>query len=434
VCTPSAFKKKCSALHAACYYGTPTVDLLHHLLQLDSAQSKVLLQIERHDEVLGEGRYGPLGHMCYNMLLRRNELPHAELIDCFLKADTCCDDIVGDAIDACIFACSKMDWSDEAAASRRLLGMIELLLTAKPEAAKHREPELRQNLLHSAVSWCGRLSSAPLSTLQRIMHLILALHKDAVREADNDGCLPLHTACRFATVDTVDELLTLYPEAANARARDGSNLLHLSMTGGDEIQCVSVVERILALYPAMLDERDDCGWTPMHLFMCCFPSIYLSVGFKILMTAGVDSLKVQTAHPSSPDEPMNGYTPLHVLIGERAAALEVSLLSETADVFRSLLRLYPAAASVVGISGDGRNTTAYALAREKNIPEYYIRLLLRVAPHLNPPYLRRLNYAERRMAMFLAFKAIPATVEDLPLLLRLRAENTDLVARVVSFL
>ena len=77
--------------------------------------------------------------------------------------------------------------------------------------------------------------------------------------------------------------------------------------------------------------------------------------------------------------------------------------------------------------------TPYQIALRKRMPDYYLRLLLRAAPTLNSSELHRLNYKERRMAMFLAFKAMSSSME-VPLLVRLRGESKDLVQRVVSFL
>jgi len=57
-------------------------------------------------------------------------------------------------------------------------------------------------------------------------------------------------------------------------------------------------------------------------------------------------------------------------------------------------------------------------------------MLLRAAPDHNPTELHRLNFAERRMAMFLAFYAISKDVKPL-LLARLRYENKDLVKHIV---
>ena len=81
---------------------------------------------------------------------------------------------------------------------------------------------------------------------------------------------------------------------------------------------------------------------------------------------------------------------------------------------------------------NGRKTP-YQLAIDGNLPPYYLRLLLRAAPDLNPAELHRLNYAERRMAMFLAFKAV--TSQKKPVVLkRLCFENKDLVKHVMSYL
>ena len=57
--------------------------------------------------------------------------------------------------------------------------------------------------------------------------------------------------------------------------------------------------------------------------------------------------------------------------------------------------------------------------------------ILRAAPQLDPAELRRLTWAERRLAMFVAFVALAKTPS---LLVRLRATNKELLKHVVSFL
>ena len=98
-----------------------------------------------------------------------------------------------------------------------------------------------------------------------------------------------------------------------------------------------------------------------------------------------------------------------------------------------LLRMYPEAAGIEGGVGARYKKTPYQLAVDNNLPLYYLRLLLRAAPNLNPAELHRLNCAERRMAMFLAFKAISSQPEPL-LLARLRFAKKDLLRHVISFL
>jgi hypothetical protein len=44
--------------------------------------------------------------------------------------------------------------------------------------------------------------------------------------------------------------------------------------------------------------------------------------------------------------------------------------------------------------------------RSRKVPDAILRLMLRAYPSTKPAKLRELNYAERRMAMFLAFSAV----------------------------
>ena len=75
--------------------------------------------------------------------------------------------------------------------------------------------------------------------------------------------------------------------------------------------------------------------------------------------------------------------------------------------------------------------TPYDLAIDEELPTYYRRLLLRAAPHLDPDELHRLNWAERRVAMFVAYRD---ETRKTSLLARLRTEYNDFMKHVVSFL
>jgi hypothetical protein len=96
------------------------------------------------------------------------------------------------------------------------------------------------------------------------------------------------------------------------------------------------------------------------------------------------------------------YLPLHVLIAQRVFE---SPLGNEADMLRYLLKHYPAAVTIPAGPVDG-NKNVYQLAVEYEHPDFVRRLLLRAAPELDPDELHRLNYAERRMALFLAHCAI----------------------------
>ena len=148
---------------------------------------------------------------------------------------------------------------------------------------------------------------------------------------------------------------------------------------------------------------------------------------------GREAIATTILHPTNTEQFLNGALPLHILINFNAATLSKDPLSATADTFRLLLRVYPEAAGIGAGLGDQKKTP-YELAVMNNVPAYYLRLLLRAAPDLDPAELRRLNWEERRLAMFVAFTAVSKTRVSRSLLARLRAANKDLVKHVVSFL
>jgi hypothetical protein len=106
-------------------------------------------------------------------------------------------------------------------------------------------------------------------------------------------------------------------------------------------------------------------------------------------------------------------------------------IDELAD---SVVRARVIAAGIEGGIGRAFKKTPYQLAVDHDLPTYFLRLLLRAAPDLDPAELRRLNWAERRTAMFVAFAAVAKQATAPPLLTRLRVTDKQLVKHVVSFL
>jgi hypothetical protein len=100
-------------------------------------------------------------------------------------------------------------------------------------------------------------------------------------------------------------------------------------------------------------------------------------------------------------------------------------------IFRLLLRVYPEAANIK----DRNGKTPYDIAVKKgyNMNPQVPRLLLRAAPEQRPAKLHELNWAARRMAMFLSFSAITKCPEP-TIFAKLRFENRELLKLVVSFL
>jgi hypothetical protein len=100
--------------------------------------------------------------------------------------------------------------------------------------------------------------------------------------------------------------------------------------------------------------------------------------------------------------PLNGYLPLHFLLNNTKIAF-TSDVSIAADCFRYLLlRLHPAAAST---KNDG-DDSPYTLAVQLGLDDYFIRLLLNADLTIDPERRLTLNYAARKEAMFLIFRAI----------------------------
>ena len=428
VCSPSAFTSTptgCSALHAACRFGTPTVELLQHLLQLDSSQTK-----ERGTYFLFR-ECCPLGQLCFNLMKRTDELSNAEdLVNCLLEVDKS-GEVVGDALfgslDGYCAAYAKSAKPTLEKRNGRLCHMIEMLLKANPESAKYRDSDY-VNLLYQACS-----ASMPSKLCIDIIKLVLAVHKDAVRELCSSGWLPVHRAAECFDLKVVELLLDLYPAAVNAATPNGYSLLRFAVDDDDPSRAVSKVQYLCARYPAMMQQRDNDGEVPLHN---ATGSHMFKTALALYEAGGVEQFKTPIAHPTDANYRLNGYLPLHLLISPWGliTPLWSNSVSELADAFRWLLRVCPDAVGIEGGVGAEYKKTPYQLAVDGELPDYYLRLLLRAAPTFKPAELHRLNYEQRRMAMFLAFKATAATLQAPFLLARLRVANKDLVQRVVSFL
>ena len=204
------------------------------------------------------------------------------------------------------------------------------------------------------------------------------------------------------------------------------NLLHLALGTHNHS---AKVKYLCSRYPELIHQRNGSGKTPLHLAL---GNSYAGVSTAnyLCEVGGQELVRAPIIHPTK----QSGWLPLHSMISSAWQHGLTSPLSEGADFFRLMLRWYPEAAGIAaGRPGDLK--TPYQLAADDptHVDPYFLRLLLRAAPDLDPAELHRLNYAERRMAMFLAFRAAASNPSPL-LMARLRFVNKDLVKRVVSFL
>jgi len=164
---------------------------------------------------------------------------------------------------------------------------------------------------------------------------------------------------------------------------------------------------LCARHPDMMLQQERGGDTPLN-YSCCSN---MSVVQVLCEAGGREAVSAAVQHPTDPRYYLNGWLPLHNFVTSYADTLKKQPLSEAADAFRLLLRLYPEAASIEGGVGDWK-TTPYQLAVEHNVPAYYRRLLLQAAPDLDPAELRRAAHGDVcgvRGRVKIAFAPGPAT-------------------------
>ena len=376
--------------------------------------------------------HSPLGQLCLSLAANRaDELPNAGNLVNHLKEMDRNEEVVGHAILGCLeFYCSPETNSVVKIDNERgllLLEMMELLLRACPEAAKYRDSR-GANVLHHAC----RSSQLSSTLCIDVMRLILAQHKNAVLEADVDRYLPVQLAATNCGPEVVEFLLDLYPETVRAVTSTGANLLHLVVCSDPRTRVVPKVRCLCSRYPAMTRQMNIHGMLPIHVLTTTknvkvIPALYEA--------GGIEQFQTPIAHPTNTANISNGYLPLHSFIMYQLTYFGPlpSATSEAVDMLRCLLRLFPEAASIEG-GLRAYKKTSYRMAVDRSLPSHIRRLLLRAAPALNPTELRRLNYEQRRMAMFLALKAITAKHHAPFLMARLREDNKDLIRLVVSFL
>ena len=348
MCNPTAFgtKTTCSALHVACRYGTPTVELLQHLLQLDSSQTKRRVSFEHFD-----GHY-PLAQLCYNLIGRVEELSNGEdLMKCLLDVESSVD-VVGSAVLGCIDSYNEIEeWKEKMQRNSRLRGLVRMLLKANPEAAKFRD-SVGTNILHFL---CWR--PLPPNLCIGIIKMVLFHHKDAVQEAHDDGYLPVHRAATNSDVKVLEFLLGLYPDAVSVVVSShAQNLLHLAILMNTS-STVSKVRYLCSQCPAMMLQRDDQGRLPVHMFA---DSRRYEVLHALYEAGGVEQFRTPIAHPTDDSYYLNGNLPIHQFVMSQKIFL--SPTSPRADVFRWLMRLCPNAGGIEGVRMGHHNVTLYQMS------------------------------------------------------------------------
>jgi hypothetical protein len=270
-----------------------------------------------------------------------------------------------------------------------------------------------------------------------VIDYLLRIYPESASKSNMKGEFPLHFAVEYHSLALIDRLLKMYPEAASMITSRGMNILHYVVDRRDE-EAVDIASYIFTRFPSLIHERNE--WNPTEF------SYHNSSGYTpFLLALAKSNYKVATALCQMDKQVIRDVVicteinpctylsnPLHIMtreFGGYSEPVSFEPVSEGADCFRLLISLYPEAAGID--NQDGK--TPYEYARHNGESSYMLRLLLRAAPTINPDELHRLNYAERRQAMFLAFRAIVPSSE-VSIWRRLKMGDENLLRYVVCFL
>jgi ankyrin repeat protein len=176
--------------------------------------------------------------------------------------------------------------------------------------------------------------------------------------------------------------------------------------------------------PVLINLKDDEGMTPLH-YALTVENFSIEL-VKTLCDADRTVVR-ERCSPSDLSEPHSGQLPLHLFTLLNCSS-QTSEISVTGDCFRLLLNRYPAAAGIK----DNHLNSPYDIATSRNLSTYFIRLLVRADPSINPEQRRNLNFESRRELMFLAFRAMSSNVE--PTIWTKLSLKSDLIQCVISYL
>ncbi|XP_043922216.1 transient receptor potential cation channel subfamily A member 1-like [Protopterus annectens] len=112
------------------------------------------------------------------------------------------------------------------------------------------------NFLHLAVLQQGGLKNLNDETMKN------SNIKELVNDEDNEGCTPLHYACRQGVSDSVHNMLGL-EVSIYTKSKDKKSPLHFAACYGRVNTCQRLLENMTDT--RLLNEGDDKGMTPLHL-------------------------------------------------------------------------------------------------------------------------------------------------------------------------
>ena len=341
-----------------------------------------------------------------------------EMVECLLRLDNS-PEVVYYSITAC-FDHIKVHFSTHAKRSVLMLSrarnFIERMLSEYPAIVTYRD-SIGRNLLSQLLSpWSDDFYFRADDLLFELFKLMISVDNQIVRQLSNDGRLPIHYAARHS-LSALKLLLDEYPESATSITNNGYNLLHHAVLGPSE----EVVTYLCSQYPEFIKMFSNDGMTPLHKYLVSQSGYFELEIVSSICKTDPDIVKLAT-------RTYFNQLPLHLLIANNQG---MEFDSNDELIFRLVLNTYPAAANIK----DKRGRTPYDLAVAYSINPYFLRLLLYADKSINPQELYRLNYKERRMALFLSSGvAIFGSSNDFIIWRSLWLENKEILKKIVSYL
>ncbi|XP_055459399.1 transient receptor potential cation channel subfamily A member 1 [Psammomys obesus] len=217
---------KCMALHFAATQGA--TDIVKLMISSYTGSSDIVNAVDGNEETL---------------LHRASLFDHHDLADYLISVGADINSTDSEGRSPLILATASASWN-----------IVNLLLSkgAKVDIKDH----LGRNFLHLTVQQPYGLKNLRPEFMQ-MQHI-----KELVMDEDNDGCTPLHYACRQGVPVSVNNLLG-FNVSIHSKSKDKKSPLHFAASYGRINTCQRLLQDISDT--RLLNEGDLHGMTPLHL-------------------------------------------------------------------------------------------------------------------------------------------------------------------------
>ncbi|XP_020944897.1 transient receptor potential cation channel subfamily A member 1 isoform X2 [Sus scrofa] len=219
-------KGKCTALHFAATQGA--TEIVKLMVSSYSGSQDIINAVDGNQETL---------------LHRASLFDHHELADYLISMGADIDSTDSEGRSPLILATASASWN-----------IVNLLLSKGARVGI--KDHLGRNFLHLTVQQPYGLKNLRPEFLQ-MQHI-----KELVMDEDNDGCTPLHYACRQGVPVSVNNLLD-FNVSIHSKNKDKKSPLHFAASYGRINTCQRLLQDMSDT--RLLNEGDLHGMTPLHL-------------------------------------------------------------------------------------------------------------------------------------------------------------------------